>query len=84
MSLGRDLRPVSVDFSPAQWSPTGRSTTTQLSNAPNRRAGATSNDIVVTRAMMYALSQTLTSAAANRHSRVIASFGCGLQRIYMG
>jgi DNA-binding SARP family transcriptional activator len=42
MSLARDLRPLSADSSPTPWSPTGRSTTTRLSNAPSRRAGATS------------------------------------------
>src|SRR5215469_3677857 len=39
------------------------------------------NYIVVTQAMVYTLSQTPTSAAAIRHSHVIASFGSGLQRI---
>jgi hypothetical protein len=39
------------------------------------------NYIVVTQAMVYTLSQTPTSAAAIRHSRVIASFGRGLGRI---
>jgi hypothetical protein len=39
------------------------------------------NYIVVTQAMVYTMNQTPTSAAAIRHSRVVASFGRGLQLI---